>query len=164
MGLAMRNPTFHRARIGGLQFEALLSADGPAVVVRGPGRRYEGWVALGVSHPHWVGSEGPGWMAHPRGKGWHLVRYSEEVRAYLPGFGAKGLERLREAFGLLTDAELERWSGEPAFYSSRAWAGLVPWVAAHPWLARRYAQGQAYLLWYDRAQGEAARARVTPAA
>ena len=39
---------------------------------------------------------------------------------------------MREEFGLLTDAELSRWSGEPAFYSSRAWAELVQWVAAHP--------------------------------
>ena len=153
MGLAMRNLTFHRARIGGLEFEALMSVDGPYLAVgRHDGRRYEGGVALGVRHLHWFGSEEPGWMARPRGKGWHLVKYSEEVRAYLPGFGAKAVQRLQEAFGPLTDAELEGWCGEPAFYASRAWAGLVQWAAAHPRLARRYAQGQAYLLWYDRAR------------
>ena len=40
----MRNLTFHRARIGGLEFEALMSVDGP----------YR--TALGVSHLHWFGS------------------------------------------------------------------------------------------------------------
>ncbi|MBV8092598.1 MAG: hypothetical protein JO110_05085 [Acetobacteraceae bacterium] len=158
------NLVFHRARIGGLDFEALMSADGPAIVVRGhEGSRYEGWVPLGVSRLRWFGSAEPGGRACPQGPGWHLVKYFEEVRAYLPGFGQAELRRLREEFGLLTDAELERWSGEPTFYSSRAWAGLVQWAAAHPWLARRYAQGQAYLLWYDRAHEEAARAQVTPA-
>jgi hypothetical protein len=60
------------------------------------------------------------------------VKYSHEVRAYLPGFGANELQRLREGFGLLTDAELRKWSGEPAFYASRAWAGLVQWVRRTP--------------------------------
>jgi hypothetical protein len=116
-----------------------MSADGPTIVVRGhEGRRYEGWVALGVSRLRWFGSEEPDGMARPRGQGWHLVKYSEEVRAYLPGFGEKEVRRMREEFGLLTDAELRRgWPGEPAFYSSRAWAALVQWVAAHPQLARR---------------------------
>ena len=138
-----------------------MSADGPAIVVRGhEGRRYEGWVALGVSHLRWFGSENPGWMAEPRGQGWHLVKYSQEVRAYLPGFGPNELERLREEFGLLTNAELDRGSGEPAFYASRALAGLVRWAAAHPRLASRYAPYQAHLPgWHDRAHEQAARAR-----
>ena len=147
------NLVFHRVRIGGLDFEASVLADGPAIVVRGhEGRRYEGWAPLGVSHLRWFGSADPaGGMACPRGRGWHLVKYSTEVRAYLPGFGPKELARLREAFGLLTDAEPGR--PDEAFYASRAWAALVPWVAAHPKLARRHAQSQAYLPgWYDRAQ------------
>ena len=153
----MRNLVFHRVRIGGVDFEAFLSADGPALAVGGhEGRRYEGWAPLGVSHLHWFESEEPGFVS-PRGKGWHLVKYSHEVRAYLPGFGEAELRRLREAFGLLTDAEPGR--PDEAFYSSRAWAALVQWAAVHPKLARRHAQGQAYLPgWYDRAQ-QAARAR-----
>ena len=153
----MRNLAFHRVRIGGLDFEALLSADGPAIVVRGPDRRYEGWAPLGVSNLCWFGSKEAGGRACPRGRGWHLVKYSNEVRAYLPGFGPQELERLREAFGLLTDAELGR--PDEAFYSSRAWAALVQWVTAHPKLARRHAHSQAHLPgWHERAQ-QAARAR-----
>ena len=103
------NLVFHRVRIGGVDFEAFMSTDGPALGVGGhAGRRSEGWAPLGVSHLRWFGSEEPGWMACPRGQGWHLVKYSEEVRAYLPGFGDAELRRLREEFGLLTDAELRQ--------------------------------------------------------
>jgi len=138
------NLVFHRVRLGGLDFEASVLADGPALVVRGyEGRRYAGWAPLGVSHLRWFGSENPGWMAEPRGQGWHLVKYSQEVRAYLPGFGEEEVRRLREEFGLLTDAEPGRL--DEAFYASRVWAALVRWAAAHPRLARRHAQGQAYL-------------------
>ena len=112
-----------------------MSADGPAIVVRGhEGRRYEGWVALGVSHLRWFGSENPGWMAEPRGQGWHLVKYSQEVRAYLPGFGPNELERLREEFGLLTDAELRRgWCkcvGAAAAPTCSFRSGWPSWKAA----------------------------------
>jgi hypothetical protein len=70
------------------------------------------------------------------------------------------LERLREEFGLLTDAEPGR--PDEAFYASRAWAALVKWVAAHPQLARRHAH--AYLPgWYDRAQQAARAHRAAPA-
>ena len=146
---------FHRVRIGGLELEAFLSADGPALVVRGyEGRRYEGWAPLGVSHLCWLKREEDPGFARPRGKGWHLVKYSNEVRAYLPGFGEAEVRRMREEFGLLTDAQPGRL--DEAFYASRAWAALVQWAAAHPKLARRYAQGQAYLPgWYERAQAEA---------
>ena len=160
----MSNLVFHRVRIGGLDFEAFMSADGPALVVGGhEGRRYEGWVALGVSHLRWFGSEEPGWMAEPRGQGWHLVKYSpSEARASLPGLGPQELERLRQEFGLLTDAEPGR--PDEAFYASRAWAALVQWVIVHPKLAGRHAQGQAYLPgWYERAQQAARARRAAPA-
>jgi hypothetical protein len=150
------NLVFHRVRIGGLDFEASVLADGPALVVRGHDGRYAGWAVLGVSHLHWFASAEPG-FASPRGQGWHLVKYSEEVRAYLPGFGEAELRRLREEFGLLTDTEPGR--PDEAFYASRAWAGLVKWVAAHPKLARRYAHHRAHLPgWYERAQQAAQRA------
>ena len=87
------NLVFHRARIGGLDFEALLSADGPALVVRGhEGRRYEGWAPLGVSHLCWLRREAAPGLARPRETGWHLVKYSpSEARAYLPGLGPNEL-------------------------------------------------------------------------
>jgi hypothetical protein len=156
------NLVFHRVRIGGVDFEASVLADGPALVVRGhEGRRYAGWAVLGVSHLHWFESEEPG-FASPRGKGWHLVKYSNEVRAYLPGFGEAEVRRMREEFGLLTDAEPGRL--DEAFYASRAWAALVQWVAAHPQLARRHAHSQAYLPgWHERAQQAARARRATPA-
>ena len=159
----MSNLVFHHVRIGGLDFEALLSADGPAIVVRGPDRRYEGWAPLGVSHLCWLRREADPGFARPRETGWHLVKYSpSEARAYLPGLGPQELERLREEFGLLTDAEPGR--PDEAFYASRAWAALVQWAAAHPKLARCYAHYQAYLPgWYPRAQAEAARPRAAPA-
>ena len=146
------NLVFHRVRLGGVDFEASVLADGPALVVRGyDGRRYEGWAVLGVSHLRWFGSKEPGGRACPRGPGWHLVKYSREVRAYLPGFGEEEVRRLREEFGLLTEAEPGQL--DEAFYASRAWAALVRWAAAHPRLARGHAPHQAYLPgWYDRAQ------------
>ena len=152
----MSNLVFHRVRIGGMDFEAFMSADGPALVVGGhDGRRYEGWAPLGVSHLCWFGSKEAGGRACPRGWGWHLVKYSNEVRAYLPGFGPNELERLREAFGLLTDAEPGR--PDEAFYASRAWAALVPWGIVHPKLARRHANDQAHLPgWHNRAREQAA--------
>ncbi len=39
-----------------------------------------------------------------------------------------------------------------AFYGSRAWAGLVRWVGAHPRTAKRLSRYDAYLPgWYARA-------------
>ena len=126
------NLVFHRVRLGGLELEAFMSADGPALVVRGlEGRRYEGWAPLGVSYLCWLRREEDPGLARPRSTGWHLVKYSpSEARAYLPGLGPQELERLREEFGLLTGAEPGR--PDEAFYSSRAWAGLVQWVIVHP--------------------------------
>ena len=72
-------------------------------------------------------------------------------QGYLPGFGGEEVRRLREEFGLLTDAEPGR--PDEAFYASRAWAALVRWAAAHPRLARRHAHSQAHLPgWHPRAQ------------
>jgi hypothetical protein len=118
-------------------------------------------MTLGVSHLCWLRREADPGLASARATGWHLVKYSQsEARAYLPGFGPQELERLREEFGLLTDAEPGR--PDKAFYASRAWAGLVQWAAAHPKLARRHAPYQAHLPgWYDRAR-EAAR-KAAPA-
>ena len=156
------NLVFHRVRIGGVDFEASVLADGPALVVGGhQGRRYEGWEPLGVSHLCWLRREADPGFARPRETGWHLVKYSpSEARAYLPGLGPQGLERLRQEFGLLTDAEPGR--PDEAFYASRAWAASVQWVIVHPKLAGRHAHGQAHLPgWHDRAREQAARARRT---
>jgi hypothetical protein len=97
-------------------------------------------------------------LGRPRATGWHRVKYSQsEARAYLPGLGPQELERLREEFGLLTDAEPGR--PDEAFYSSRAWAALVQWVIVHPKLAGRHAHSQAYLPgWHERAQQAGRRA------
>ena len=120
-------------------------------------------MALGVSHLRWLRQQEDPGLARPRATGWRLVKYSQsEARASLPGLGPNELERLREEFGLLTDAEPGR--PDEAFYSSRAWAALVQWAVAHPKLARRHAQGQAYLPgWYERAQQAARARRAAPA-
>ena len=128
------------------------------------GRRYEGHAPLGVSHLCWLRPEADPGFARPRATGWHLVKYSpSEARASLPGLGPQELERLRQEFGLLTDAEPGR--PDEAFYASRAWAALVQWVIVHPKLAGRYGNDQAHLPgWHDRAREQAARAcKAAPA-
>ena len=89
----------------------------------------------------------------------HALQYSpSEARACLPGLGPQALERLRQEFGLLTDAEPGR--PDEAFYASRAWAALVQWVIVHPKLAGRHAHHHAHLRgWHERAREQAARAR-----
>jgi len=92
------NLVFHRVRIGGLDFEASVLADGPALVVRGHDGRYAGWAVLGVSHLRWFESAEPaGGMAEPRGQGWHLVKYS--------GLAAASREMERRQPGLAVEAQ-----------------------------------------------------------
>jgi hypothetical protein len=50
-------------------------------------------------------------IGQPEGRGAELLN---DLTANDTGFGAHELLRPREAFGLLTEAERGRWSGEPA--------------------------------------------------
>ena len=65
----MSNLSFHRVRIGGLEFEALMSVDGPYLAVRGhDGRRYEGGWPWASAAFIGLGRRPPGSRA-PRGRG-----------------------------------------------------------------------------------------------
>ncbi len=152
---------FHQAVVGGLRFDGVLSADGPYITAHNVAEDHPaGGVALVVSGlRRFLPSQfdrGPGpW-------GWYIVKYRSEVRVLLDGFTSEHLDRMVAEFGLLPVDEQHR-HGDPAraFYGSRAWAGLVQWVGAHPRTAKRMSRYDAYLPgWYDRAR----KARSEPAA
>ena len=148
----MTKDAFHQAVVGGLTFDGVLTADGPSIVghtIRGGA--YAGGVALVVSGlrrfvPSHFG-KGPGpWD-------WYIVKYRSEARVHLDGFTAEQVRRMRVEFGLLPIDEQHRpESAAQAFYTSRAWAGLVRWVVQHPRVAKRMSRFDAYLPgWHDHA-------------
>ena len=57
---------------------------------------------------------------------WYIVKYRSEARVRLDGFAAEHVRRMRVEFGLLLIDEQDRPDNPAqAFYSSRAWVGLV---------------------------------------
>ncbi len=133
----MPKDAFHQAVVGGLRFDSVLSADGPYIIAHNVSwNRPVGGVALVVSGlcrflPSQFGRGPKPW-------GWYIVKYRSEVRVLFDGFNAEHLDRVRAVFGLLPVDEQHLHGGPArAFFGSRAWAGLVHWVGAHPRTAKR---------------------------
>lgn len=149
----MSDRVFHRAEIGGLAFQAEVTADGPFLTVFERGGGGDG-SALGVSDlMHFDPQE----WGRREGLGWYVVKYGEQPNIFLPGFGDAEVKRMREEFGMVTTGDL-RSNSEECFFRSAAWKGLVAWVAGHPRLAASHASDGSYLPgWYERALEEANR-------
>ena len=146
--MAARNrKTFYTCQIGGLNFEGLLSADGPYVATVRPRWGIEDGVALGETSLRYL-PENPRDLHRDRTEGWYIVKYHSERRVWLPGFGQAELDQLGRSFGLLP------YGGDVygPFFESAAFAGLVEWVASHPRLAKALADRDDYLpRWHRRA-------------
>jgi hypothetical protein len=150
----MRNRVFHQAKIAGMIFEGIISADGPSIA-----SSTAGGVALGVSalrdfQPEALGSR------HAPPSGWWVVKYYAEERIFLPDFDRDAIRQLSNEFGLvvLTDGTVEPSDRLRQYYwfTSPAWEGLRRWIVKHPRLAWRYAPYDPYLpRWYERAIIEA---------
>jgi hypothetical protein len=153
--LPMRNRIFHQARIGGITFEGIISADGPHIIAS-----TGGGVALGVSALRYFQPEAVGSGRH-QPAGWWVVKYSHEERIFLPDFDRAAIHELSDEFGLvlLVDDQTDPTDHirQHYFFTSPAWDGLRQWVIRHPRIARARAGGECYLPdWYRRAKIEAA--------
>ena len=147
---ALRNRVFHRATIGGLSFEGIVSADGPYVWCRAGGG-----VALGMSgirrfKPDLVQTRAPALF------GWWVVKYHGEARINLPGFNDAAVRRLSDEFGLVVltgnHPDFSDRTRRDYFFTSPAWDGLRRWVMDHPRIAKAQACCDPYLpRWYERA-------------
>lgn len=150
----MRNRTFHRATIGGVAFEGILSGDGPYLSCQ-----TDGGVALGVSglRQYQPATET---RRHVRPFGWWVVKYRDEERIGLPGFSPAAIRQLSDEFGLVILAEKNPCPSDQArqlyFFTSPAWDALRQWVIQYPRLAKALATCDPYLPgWYARAVTEA---------
>ena len=150
----MRNRVFHQARIAGITFEGIISADGPYI-----SSSTAGGVALGVSalrdfQPDALGSR----RSLPAG--WWVVKYYSEERIFLPGFDLAAIRELSNEFGLVLLVDGQATPSDRIrqhyFFTSPAWDGLRQWVIKHPRIAKTEAACDPYLPgWYRRAMIEA---------
>lgn len=148
--------TFHKAVVGGLPFEAVVSVDGPYISC---GQTLDpfchGSVALIVSGLRRFAPASPGVVSKP--EGWWIVKYGDQERVFLRGFTPSDIGNMTVEFGLVEAYGPGQGSAEP-FFRSRAWAGLIDWVARHPRLAKKAAGWDPYLPgWVERARTETAR-------
>ena len=150
---AMRNRVFHQAAIAGLTFDGIISADGSCISCRtGSG------VALGVSGLRQFEPDVPSFRRQPP-CGWWVVKYTDEARIGLPGFGQAAIQRLSDEFGLviLTERDLAPAGciRQQYFFTSPAWDALGQWVAQHPCIAGTHVSCDPYLPgWHGRALAE----------
>lgn len=150
----MRNRVFHQVRLDGINFEGIISADGPYIA-----SSTAGGVALGVSalrdfQPDALGSR----RALP--SGWWVVKYYGEARIFLPGFDHTAIRRLSDEFGLVHLIDGQTIPSDRIrqhyFFTSPAWDGLRQWTVKHPRIAKTKAACDAYLPhWHQRAMIEA---------
>ncbi len=146
--------TFHKAVVGGLAFEGLVSADGPYISCQARDQFSHGGVALVVSGLRRFTPTRSSGIRKP--DGWWIVKYEDQERVFLRGFTESDIEAIGAEFGLVPTDSRECGGAAP-FLRSRAWLGLVEWVAQRPRLARKAAGWDAYLPgWVDHAQAEAA--------
>ncbi len=151
----MRNRVFHQATIAGLTFEGVMTASGPSVACQAGGG-----VALGVSGLRQFQPETAPHRGEPR-FGWWVVKYRDEARIGLPGFGPAHIRRLSDEFGLVILTERDPCPADRTrqhyFFTSPAWDALRQWVAKHPRIAKAHAEYDPYLpSWHERAMAEAA--------
>lgn len=150
---AVRNRVFHQATIAGLMFDGIISADGPYV-----SSRTGGGVALGVSGLRQFEPDMP-LSRHQPPCAWWVVKYTNEARIGLPGFGQAAIQHLSDEFGLviLTERDLAPAGRirQEYFFTSPAWDAVRQWVARHPRIARAHASYDPYLPgWHGRAVAE----------
>jgi hypothetical protein len=138
----VNNRMFHNESVRGLEFQGLISADGPYITCKSR----SGGVALGVCGLRKFAPVDP--MNRPRNQGWWLVKYDNEPRLDLTDFSDSDVKQLSEAFGiallpphLLVAQQVRR----DYFFKSRAGEALFAWVRAHPRLASQHARYDAYL-------------------
>ena len=141
----MQKDAFYQAVVGDLRFDAWLSADGPYISAYNLAEnRPVGGAALAASGlrrflPSQFGLGFGPWA-------WYIVKRTSDARVLLDGFTTEQLDRMRAEFGLLpTDKQDQHGGPARAFYASRAWSGLVPWVRQHPHAAKRLSQYDACL-------------------
>lgn len=143
----MGNRTFHKATIGGLDFEGILSADGPYILRMGV---VADGVALGFCCSlRKFQPDSPYGRNQP--DGWWLVKYGDQAHAFLPDFTDEAAEALAKEFGIAIWGK-NREDREDAFYASPSFQSLRVWVKRWPGLAKRFARYQTYLPgWFENA-------------
>lgn len=150
----MRNRIFYQTKIAGVNFEGIVSADGPYL-----SGDLDGGVALGVSGLRQF-QPPPGTKPIGQPFGWWVVKYVDEARIFLRDFDDAAIRRLSDEFGLVMLNDENPYSSDRArqdyFFTAPAWDGLRQWVTKHPRLAKANAGCDPYLpQWYDRAIAEA---------
>lgn len=147
----MRNRTFYSMSIHGLEFQGVISADGPYIACDDA---RVGGVALGVCG---FRKFRPDYQRNPKGlHGWWLVKYESEARLNLTDFSDSDVRRLSDAFGIVLLHEdhphVTNSVRQNYFFTSPAWEALRGWSQRHPRLASQHARNDMYLpRWYEKA-------------
>ena len=149
----MANSVFHVAAIGGRQFEAVLSADGPYIDCGLDGVALGSCTSIELFDTPIVSGRRQDAGAPNT---WWIAKYGHQPRIALDGMSESQRQQLADEFGI----RIGRYSpgGEP-FWTSPAFRSLAEYFNAHPRVAARFRASNAYLPgWYDAACALAERA------
>lgn len=136
--MAADSHVFHKALIGGLNFYATMSGDGPYI-----GCKEGGGVAIG----HCTSIEKHKDLYDERGFSYSICKYRNQVRIVLRDFTEKEIQQLSQEFGI--PVGYRSTDHNETFRFSPAFKRLVVWARKHPRLFARYRRLQNYLLWAD---------------
>ena len=157
----MAMSTFYETVIGGVTFQGLMSADGPAIALAS-GRSAPLGRAISirfVSEERDVAERIPAsartleveTLAEVGEKSWWVVKYRTEPRIDLRGLSDADRRQLAREFGIAIGDDYED-QREALFFGSPAFRGLSRWVHEHPKQARNCSSRDSYLSgWYERA-------------
>ncbi|MBC2693521.1 hypothetical protein [Pseudomonas kielensis] len=145
---------FHKASIGGLQFEAFILDSEPRISCRDPYRNQCRSLALGVSYLRFFSPDFPSTGE----EGWWFAKYGQDALIDLTKLSQVQVLELAHEFGLpfwVAPFGSDDFYCMAAFYHGKAWDGLKSWVHAHPRIAQKLSLGTAYYLpcWYYIAVG-----------
>jgi hypothetical protein len=133
---------FHKATIGGLQFEAFILDSEPRISCRDPYRNQSRSLALGVSYLRRFSPDYP-----YSGEGWWFAKYGQDALIDLTKLSHVQVLELAHEFGLPFWSPPQGYDDlycMAAFYHGKAWEELKTWLHAHPRVAKKLSLGPAY--------------------
>ena len=133
----MTSTVFHAVVLGGVEFQAFISIEGPAISIP-HGRHLIKSAPLGPFTSIGLGRDGIGYA---------ILKHRADVKIDVTFLSEAERERLGHEFGIETEPDEPR-----PFYESPAFEGLRNFVARHPRRSAKLARQQEHLKgWYDRA-------------
>ena len=153
----MATGKFYSSIIDGVEFQAVMSGDGPYITKRPLGNG----VAIGQCTSIRFLQE-PEFYCRNRRPHWAVVKYGNQERIDLSDLSARGRKRLSKEFGVPIGDSNPMPVMLDLFYKSAAFQGLCEWAQKHPGLFSRYSGFCNYLYdWPDKTTAVLQKAKAT---